>query len=157
MAYTRTLILGLGNTLLRDDGVAIYAVRKLREQLGGTEGLDLVESAESGLALLDLIIGYDRVIILDALPAAEGPFGRLKEIRPEEWGETPLASSPHYTGLPSLLEMGNRLGYAMPEIVRVFAIIVKDPFSFAEELSPEVAENFDLLLQEIRKIIAAEA
>ncbi|HHM23694.1 MAG TPA: hydrogenase maturation protease [Bacteroidetes bacterium] len=141
------LILGLGNTLLSDDGIAIYAVRELQKCTAGAEGIHFEETSEAGLALLDLLVGYDTVWILDALPVKAEPYGAVHEIPADEWDDSPLASSPHYTGLPSLLQMGRKLGYYMPSQVRVFAITVKDPFSVREELTPELQTALPAIVQ----------
>ncbi len=149
----KTLVLGLGNTLLCDDGAAIHVVRRLRKSFPPSARLHFEESSEAGLALLDLLVGYESVFILDALPVKKGPFGRLLEIPSTQWDDVPLASSPHYTGLPSLLQLGRRLGYTVPSRVRLFGITVKDPFSVRESLTPEVAEALDGLVARFKEIL----
>ena len=151
--FGRTLVLGLGNTLLCDDGVGIYVVRRLKKDFVGEEKLHFEESSEAGLALLDLLIGYEHVFILDALPVTDGPFGSVTHIPPAQWDDVPLASSPHYTGLPSLLKMGQRLGYTMPSRVRLFGITVKDPFSVKEGLSPEIERALPGIVSHIKSLL----
>jgi len=149
----RTLVLGLGNPLLCDDGVAIYVIREVRTRLNAGPELHFEESSEAGLALMDLLIGYDTVFILDALPVKSGPYGQLLEIPASRWEDMPLASSPHYTGLPSLLQMGQRLGYPMPARVRLFGITVKDPFTVREGLTPEVEQALTHLVDRLTEIL----
>ncbi len=59
-----TLILGVGNPILTDDGVGIKIARKLKEE---NPGLEVTETSEVGIALLDLAVGYDKIIIMQRL------------------------------------------------------------------------------------------
>ncbi|HOS44477.1 MAG TPA: hypothetical protein PK794_12355, partial [Armatimonadota bacterium] len=58
------LILGLGNDIISDDAAGLLVARMVREELAGVA--DVVESSLSGLALLELLLGYARVVIVDA-------------------------------------------------------------------------------------------
>jgi len=149
----KNLVLALGNTILSDDGIAIHCIRRLKEKWKHRPDVHFLESSEAGLVLLDLLIGYRTALIFDALPIAEGPYGQIVEIPKEQWEQTPLASSPHYTGLPSLLEMGERLSYEMPSVVRVFGITVKDPFTLGEQLTPELQQKVDSIVQHMDAIL----
>ena len=152
----RNLVLALGNTILSDDGIAIHCIRRLKARWEARPDVVFLESSEAGLALLDLLIGFQKVLIFDALPAVDGPYGQVVEIPQDQWENTPLASSPHYTGLPSLLEMGRQLNYEMPSVVRVFGITVKDPFTLGESLSPELQEKFETITHHIHAILRRE-
>jgi hydrogenase maturation protease len=149
----RTLVLGLGNTLLRDDGVAIRVVRALKEYLSTSSDIEVAESSLSGLALIDTVIGYDKVIILDAIPVEGENVGELREISSNELEEVPLAVSPHFTGIPSLVKVGKKLGYHVPSEIKVFGITVKDPFSFGEELTPEVAAAIPQIVKQVLELL----
>ena len=68
-----TLILGIGNLILTDDGVGIKIAQRLKEE---RPELEVVETGEAGLTLLDLITGYDRLIIIDSIKTEQGNRGR---------------------------------------------------------------------------------
>ena len=59
----RTLILGLGNPILSDDGVGLSVAKRLE---GQWSGVDVATTAVVGLGLLDLVKGYDKVFLIDA-------------------------------------------------------------------------------------------
>jgi hydrogenase maturation protease len=61
----KTIVLGLGNTILRDDGAGIYVARALRERLGGAA--DVREAELAGMDLIEMLRGYDRAYIVDAI------------------------------------------------------------------------------------------
>ncbi len=68
----KALVLELRNPILSDDSVGFRVIQELRTQFA-CRGLTLMESKTSGLGLLDLIIDYDKVIIVDAIKT-----GKLK-------------------------------------------------------------------------------
>lgn len=67
------LVIGLGNTILGDDGAGIYTVRRLRTLLAA-DGLippvDFAECSAGGLELLELMLGYQQIVIVDAWPCS---------------------------------------------------------------------------------------
>ncbi|OQX52354.1 MAG: hypothetical protein B5M53_08815 [Candidatus Cloacimonas sp. 4484_209] len=63
----RTLILGLGNPILSDDAVGIRTVEKIEKLVGKKDGIDYVKDSVAGLRILDIINGYDKLIIVDAV------------------------------------------------------------------------------------------
>ncbi|MBI5646771.1 MAG: hydrogenase maturation protease [Ignavibacteriae bacterium] len=130
-----TLVLGLGNDILGDDGVGIEAARGLRA-LGGTD-IEVIESAEAGLALLEILEGYDTALILDAMCTGVHTPGSIVEFGPESF-RTVTAPSPHYAGLPEVLAMADVLELSFPRTIRILAMEVEDPYSIHEGLSPAV-------------------
>lgn len=153
----QTLVLGLGNTLLKDDGVAIRVVRTLKRCLPSSTGVEVAESSLAGLALMDIVFGYDKVIILDAIPANGQELGEMQEITTNELQGAPPAVSPHYTGVSSLVILGEQLGYHVPKEIRVFGITVKDPFTFGEELTPEVAAAVPHIVKKVLNLLDIKA
>lgn len=133
----RALVLGLGNDLLGDDAVGLAVARRVAACLT-TDQVHVVETSEAGLALLEHIIGYDPVVIVDAAQTGEAPVGTVRVFGPERFRQV-VAPSAHYAGLPEVLELGQRLGAPMPRVIHVVAIEVADPFHFATELSSEAA------------------
>lgn len=133
---TRALVLGLGNDLLGDDGIGLTVARALRGRV--PRGVDVVESGEAGLALLELLNGYDRAVIIDAMQSGAPP-GTIHHLDPSTFDRV-LAPSAHYAGLPEVFELAQRLGIAIPTRIAVLAIAVLGPFAFSEHLSPAVAD-----------------
>ena len=131
----RVLVVGLGNDLLADDAIGIVAARELQIRLDGRA--DVVATLLHGVALLDVLIGYDRVIVIDAIQTNQQPVGTLLEI--DAASLRPVASpSPHYTGLPELLELAERLGLQFPRTVRIFAVEAADLLTIGGEMSEPV-------------------
>ena len=132
----RTLVLGLGNEYAGDDAVGVLAVRALRGKLAG--GADVVESAASGLALLEVFAGYDRAVIADSIRTGRSPAGTIVEVRLADLGPA-TAPSLHQAGIPELAAVARRLGMGFPDRTRVLAVEVAGPLMFGAPLSEPVA------------------
>lgn len=142
----KTLVLGLGNELLSDDAVGIFAARALKEKL--SDKVDVIESSLAGLALLDFFIGYERVIVIDAVKTGRRPPGTIYELSPEDL-DSVMAPSPHYAGLPELLAVAKQLNLDFPKEIRIFALEVEDPYTIGGGLSAPVRETLKELVQRV--------
>ena len=131
----RPLVLGLGNELLADDAVGILAARDLSERLGAQA--DVVESSLSGLALLDLLIGYRRAIMIDAIHTGRASPGTITRLSREDLSRV-LAPTPHYAGLPELFALARRLELEFPQELVIFAVEVEDPLTVGGPMTPAV-------------------
>jgi len=154
----RLLILGLGNDLLTDDAVGLLIARQLKRRLKDLPDLEVTETTEMGLALLDLMTGYRGVVIIDSIKTGKTPPGVLHELDPAEFAAL-VGATPHFLGVGETLALGRQLGLAMPEQVRVFGIEVADPFTLSTSLTPELSDALPGLVerieQSIRKMSAA--
>jgi hydrogenase maturation protease len=133
----KTLILGIGNTALTDDGVGCKVAQRLQKRLRGRSSIIVKETALSGLSLLDELTGYERLIIVDAIQTKGGKPGAIYRLSPSDF-KTGRMAIIHDLGLFSTLELGRKLEMDMPREVVIFAIEAKDMVTFAEKLSPEV-------------------
>ncbi|MBU1941107.1 MAG: hydrogenase maturation protease, partial [Candidatus Thermoplasmatota archaeon] len=62
----KTIILGVGNPILSDDGVGLHVIQQLKKCIKNPQ-IHLDEALTGGMNLLDLLIGYDKAIIIDAV------------------------------------------------------------------------------------------
>jgi hydrogenase maturation protease len=134
----KTLVLGLGNPILSDDGVGCYVATALKERIHSPD-VDIQEASVAGLDFLDLLTGYDRLILIDAIQTEKGKPGQIYRLGTEILAKTRHASTPHDVNLATALELGKKLKLKLPEIITIFAIEVADVTSFSEECSPAVA------------------
>ena len=148
----KTLVLGLGNPILSDDGVGIKVAHEVGEKLNDPQ-ITVAATSEAGLSLLDSIVGYDKVIIIDAIQTKEGNIGQIYRMGPEDFSLTKHFSSPHQINLVTALELGKMLGLAMPQKITIFAVEAKDIASFSEKCTPEVEraipEAVKMVLEEL--------
>jgi hydrogenase maturation protease len=135
----KTRIIGLGNPILTDDGVGIYAVREIGHclQKAGLEAdIDIVEAEVGGFALMELMAGWRRVILVDSIQFDGLSPGTVVRIAPEDLHTSLRLRSVHDINLPTALELGRRLGLEMPDKLIIFGIQAEDPFTLGESLTP---------------------
>lgn len=150
-----TLVLGMGNPILSDDGVGLIVAQRLRAIPMPGE-VDVGESEVGGLRLLELMRGYGRVIIIDAIKSDRAP-GEIVRYEGKDFSGGHRYGSAHSIHLGTVLELGLRLGYPMPDEVVVYAIEAIDIETFGEELSPPVAEAAERVLGMIVAELGASA
>lgn len=133
-----TRIIGLGNAILTDDGVGIYTVREISRRFtepGFQRKVDIVESEVAGFDLMELMAGWERVILVDSVQFAGLKSGTVIRIDPGDLHTSLRLRSVHDIDLPTVLELGRRLGLAMPENLTIFGIQVEDLHTISECLT----------------------
>jgi len=131
-----TLILGLGNEILRDDGVGLRAARRVAELAG-----DLADHVEACVATVDLLepmAGYRRVVVVDAFLSRRHPVGTELCGAPDDLPAGFGYRSMHSLSFGAMLRLGRRLQFAMPDEMHIHGLSVEDPETFGSELSPLV-------------------
>ena len=131
----KLLLLGLGNDILTDDAIGLHVVQELQRELSGHPAIDVRETTEMGLALLDFITGYSAVVIVDSIQTGKAAPGSVHELDVGALQQL-TGRTPHFVGVSETLALGRQLGLAMPEQVKIFAIEVEDPFTLGTTLSP---------------------
>ncbi len=146
---SKILLLGLGNDILTDDAIGLLLVRKLRDELAADPRLDVRETQEMGLALLDFLSGYREVVLVDAIQTGRVPPGTVHEL--DAAGLKSLTGrTPHFLGVGETLALGQQLGLPMPARVRIFAVEVADAHTLGTQLSPDLEAAFPAILVRLR-------
>jgi hydrogenase maturation protease len=135
----KTLILGLGNPILTDDGVGIHIVRQMAIDCQ-RDDLDFAEASLGGLRLLDLIVGYDQVIMADAIQTRNSKPGDVYRLHASDLEKSLHSGSTHDLSLPDALVLGRSLGMALPkdESIILIAVEIEDVLTFGETCTPAV-------------------
>jgi hydrogenase maturation protease len=135
VSYMRPiLVLGLGNEMLKDDAAGVRVAEKLQQAF--PIEVEVRWTSEFGLALLDELIGRDRVLLIDSyIPQGVPEF---REYNLDAVGQV-NAPCPHFIGIGEIRETMRALELGFPREVRILAIPVDDPTSFSSEMSPRVA------------------
>jgi len=148
---TKTLLLGLGNPVLKDDAVGLRVVRALGERVT-RDKVDVQESSFANIDVLDFVDAYDRLIIVDSIKTEGGNPGDLYRLNLEDFRSTLHLSCPHDINLATALELGKRLGLRIPGEIGIYAIEVEDNQTFCETCSPQVEEAIPRIVDEIAQI-----
>jgi len=151
---TKTLILGMGNSLLSDDGVGLCVAAEIKNRLDQPE-ITILETGVAGLSLLDLLVGYGRAIIIDAIQTVGGKAGQIYRLGPESFDTTRRTATSHDVDFTTALEFGKKAGLALPQEIVIFAIEASDVSTFSEECTPEVSKAIpiciEMVLQELKR------
>jgi hydrogenase maturation protease len=136
----KTLVVGLGNPILTDDGAGIYVVRAVKTRCQRDE-VTFAEASVGGLRLLDAIAGYERVIIVDAIQTRDSKPGDIYRLHPNDLRASLHSGSTHDLSLPGALALGRGMGMMLPddEAIVIIAIEVEDVLTFSEACTPPVA------------------
>ena len=140
-------IVGLGNILLRDEGVGVHTVEALRKKYDFPEEVRLLDGGTLGLDLLPLIEGMEKVLFIDAVDfqRAPGTIGVVEDEAIPSCLEPKL--SLHHVGLSDLLFASSFMGTRPSEIALVG--IQPETLEVGLELSKTVMDRFEKLLQAI--------
>ncbi len=146
----KTLVLGLGNPILTDDGVGIHVVRKAATACQQPD-VSFAEAAVGGLRLLELIAGYDRLILVDAIQTPDGRPGQIYRLAIGDLRAPRHAGSTHDLSFREAIAWGRQMGLALPadEAISIIAIEAEDVLSFGETLTPAVASAVPIAMKRL--------
>ncbi len=131
-----TLILGIGNLLLGDEGVGVHVARHILEGDPLPEGVECLDGGTGSLVLLEPMQEARRMILVDATADGQPP-GTIRRLVPRFSSEYPPSLAAHDIGLRDLLDSFYLTGDA-PDVV-LFAVSIALPQDMTTELSPAVA------------------
>jgi len=142
------IIVGLGNPLLTDDAVG-PRVAGLVHAILSSPDVDFRELAAGGIELMETVMGYKKAVIIDAILSDEGAPGTCYRLDLASVRPSLHAAMSHEIGLLEGLHLGRYLGLAVPESVRVYAVKIVDPFSFATKMTDSVERALPRVANEI--------
>lgn len=155
----KTLVLGLGNPILGDDGVGWRAVEAFESTfdqhlLGQLIEIDYL--SVGGLSLMERLIGYDHAILVDASLTGRHPTGyvscyALEQLPTSFQGHL---SSSHDTTLQNALAVGCKMGLHLPGDIRIVTIEAENIYEFSDQLSPAVSSAVPQAVDAIRNLIS---
>ena len=141
----KTLILGLGNPIVRDDALGLIVAERVAQEVE----VDVLRGSLSGLRLLDSVTGYDRVIIVDATQTGEDRPGTVHRHELAALATGTVLPTPHRWGIAEALAFGRQAGMEVPSQVVVYTMEAGDLSDFGEGLSPQVEAAIAGMVQRI--------
>jgi hydrogenase maturation protease len=135
-----TLILGIGNVLMGDEGVGVHVARWLLQQ-PLPSGVVCVDGGTGGFHLLEMLQQAKKIILIDAT-LDNHPPGTLQRLQPRFSSQYPKTLTAHDIGLKDLIDAFHLLakpgGPELPEVT-LFAVSISFPAPMGLELSPPIA------------------
>ena len=148
-----TLVLGLGNILLRDEGIGVRAVELLTERYEFPPEVELLDGGTLGLNLLPYVEDADRLLIIDAVDV-DGEPGTVVCLEGEEIpASLSVKISPHQVGLADLLAAARLRGHCPGEmmLVGVQPSVVDVGLELSPPVEAQVASLVDAALSQLSR------
>lgn len=139
-----TVVIGVGNPLLGDDGLGIAALARLREAYVVPDEVELVDGGTWGMNLLPVIEGAEHVLLVDAIAtgASPGTMTVLPRHRLPRYLATKI--SPHQVDLHDVLALAELRGTLPDETVAIG--LEPEQVAFTPELSEALRRGLDQLV-----------
>lgn len=162
---TSTLIIGLGNPILGDDGIGWSVAQEIENQLSSLDtqthlrelpkNLQIIKLSLGGLRLMEMMIGFDYAILIDAISTGTYPPGTivvfpLNQLPNHSVGH--LTSS-HDTSLQNALKIGRSLGTKLPDKITVVGIEIDITYDFSDELSEPINASIPEATKKVMELI----
>jgi len=143
----KTIIIGVGNPILGDDAVGIEVARGLKNRIDDPS-IEIVEAYTGGFNLLDIVLGYEKAIIIDAV-VSPSHAGEIRKIGLEELS-THNSWNPHAVSFYEAIQLAEKLGEdRIPKEIIIFAIMIPSiQLEFREELSNVVRKAIPKAINE---------
>lgn len=143
----KTLVVGLGNILLRDEGIGVWVADALRRQFEFPPVVTILEGGTLGLDLLPRLEGIERLLVIDAVKLGRGP-GEMARLDGDEVAAAfDIKVSPHQVGLKDLLAAARLMGSEPPQVI--LWGMEPERLDPGTRFSPRVAEALPRLLSRV--------
>lgn len=148
----KNLILGIGNDILTDDGIGPRLIDLIQKSCS-FKNTDFFSTTLGGLEILEFIIGYEKVIFIDAIRTEKGIPGSVNFFNLSDFQETLHLSNLHDISFLTAIDLGKTLGFKIPEDMRIIAIEIVEDKVFSKEFSPEIENQLPVILENVKKLI----
>jgi hydrogenase maturation protease len=143
----KTLIIGLGNPILGDDGVGWVVAQEVEHQLlssaPGPSSITVECLSLAGISLMEQMIGYERIILIDSLNTGQHPQGTVVKFTLDSLPDLTYghSASAHDLSLKNALKMGRSMDTELPADENIFVVAIEAAhvYDFTEQLTPDIA------------------
>ena len=140
----------MGNPYRCDDMIGLKIAEMLKKECQ-KDNVTIDSGSIDGLAMLDEIKGFDKVILIDSIESKSGKPGDIFKIKIDPTETKPSLVASHGIDFISALRIGQQFGHKMPEQIFVYAIEIKDNTTFSEDCTDVVMKSVPEVIQRILK------
>lgn len=158
-APLKTLVIGLGNPILGDDGIGWQVAAAVERELfaNGSRypNVEVECFALGGLSLMERLIGFERAIIIDAFQTNDGQPGQIYNLSLTDLPDysTGHTTAVHDTSLQTALRLGREMGAELPDVVDIVGVEAEQVYEFSEELTPVVAAAIPEAVRSVKRLL----
>lgn len=150
---TRTLILYLGNPIVKNDQVGLIVGSQVASLFASNPQVDVHEFSGSPLDLVSGIQGYDRLILIDSISTGEKPIGSVTLFREEDIQSKRGDVYLHGMNLSEALTLCRRMQLPFPEELYLVGIEAGVIYEFSENLSTDLQGKMGQIIPQVRRIV----
>ena len=143
-----TVIIGMGNPQLSDDGVGLAVAVAVAERLKNVMKLTVTELNTGGIRLMEAMAGFKRAVVVDAMLSGATP-GTVQRFDPKDFVTTKNTFSSHDTDFATAYELGMMAGVSLPEQLSFWGIEAREFDLFGERFTAEVAAAVPVAVERI--------
>jgi hydrogenase maturation protease len=147
-----TLVLGLGNDILMDDGIGPRLVNDLSRECSLAE-IQYKSASVGGLELVELIQDYQQLVLIDAIKTENGVPGAVYFFNPDNFNETQNLSNIHDISFLQALKLAGILNIKVPQSIHIIAIEIKEDRIFGSEFTPELQSRYHDIKNQVKHFI----
>jgi hydrogenase maturation protease len=153
----KTLVIGLGNPILGDDGVGWRVVEEIARKTARRPEVEVDCVSLGGLSLMERLTGYEHVILVDSIFTGVKPIGTISQFALSDLPDLTAghSASAHDTSLHNALNVGRSMNIPLPrdEDVVIIAIEAENVYDFSETLSPQVGAAVPPAVEAVLQLI----
>ena len=143
-----TVIIGMGNPQLSDDGVGLAVALAVAERLQSCMSLAVTELNTGGLRLMEAMAGFKRAVVVDAMLSGAPP-GTVQQFDSKDFVTTKNTFSSHDTDFATAYDLGVMAGVSLPEQFSFWGVEAREFDLFGERFTAEVAAAVPVAVERI--------
>jgi hydrogenase maturation protease len=146
------LLLGIGSPIVCDDGLGFRVVEEIKAM--NLPDLDVDQQSVSGLDLIEIMMDYKKVVVVDAIVTEKYPAGTVMLLQPEDFKNALHGTNPHETNIHMAIELGRRLSpERMPTDIQFIAVEVNDVWTVTDVMTEDVEKAVPTAVQAVLKVL----
>ena len=146
------LLLGIGSPIVCDDGLGFRVVEEIKNL--NLPDLDTDQQSVSGLDLIEIMVDYKKVVVVDAIVTEKYPAGTVMLLQPEDFKSALHGTNPHETNIHMAIELGQRLFPGrMPKDIQFIAVEVSDVYTVTDVMTEDVEKAVPAAVQAVLKVL----
>jgi hydrogenase maturation protease len=143
----KTLILGVGNLLMSDEGIGVHIIQHLVSEYHFPEDVQVLDGGTLGTDLLYYLEGVENLLLIDAVEARREPGSLIRLEDDEVPAFMSIKISPHQMGVPDMLAVA-KLKDVYPKRL-VLLGIQPERVEIGLDLSPLIAGKLDVIIEKV--------
>jgi hydrogenase maturation protease len=153
----KTLVIGLGNPILGDDGIGWRVAEAVAKITAGRADVQVECFALGGLSLMEQLTGYEHAVLIDSIHTKTKPIGDISIFPLVELPEPNLGhiTAAHDTSLRNALHVGRSMNIPLPEdeAIVVVAIEAEAVYDFSEQLTTPVEASIPKAVEAVLNLL----